>query len=447
MTSQGLSDLDSLCLAVRDGESRRLIYEAVTAYRGGAFRSAILSTWIAVAYDIIVKARELAAQGEAAPQAFIIELDAAIASNDIPKRQNIERQLLDTANTKLQLLAPHEYGALKRLFEDRHLCAHPAFIADDKLFQPTPELVRTHLVHALQYLLIHAPLQGKSAVARFEVDLLSASYPASGPAIGQYLRARYLDRAKDALVVNLIKGILTAPFGAEKAKFAGKERQLALSLHEIAIAKTAIYEQSVPPFVASRFDSVPDEVILKLSPYLAPDSRIWGWASDPVRIRFKTLLETASLDLLRSANAFDAFAIPELASILLARLDAFDEPTLINVISENPRCEFIPRAIAIYGQAVGWRHSEQLGRALMIPLANQFTPEHIQAMLDAVAENEQVKTASGTPAILETVFELSRPVLGEARPHWQAFVDRLANEYGNPDNYYAYPSIREKLAA
>jgi hypothetical protein len=186
---------------------------------------------------------------------------------------------------------------------------------------------------------------------------------------------------------------------------------------------------------------------LKLSPYLAPDSRIWGWASDPVRIRFKTLLETASLDLLRSANAFDAFAIPELASILLARLDAFDEPTLINVISENPRCEFIPRAIAIYGQAVGWRHSEQLGRALMIPLANQFTPEHIQAMLDAVAENEQVKTASGTPAILETVFELSRPVLGEARPHWQAFVDRLANEYGNPDNYYAYPSIREKLAA
>lgn len=446
MTSLGLTDIDSLYLAVRDDQSRRLIHEAVTAYRGGALRSAILSTWIAVAYDIIAKARELAAQGEDAPQAFITELDAAIAGNDIPKRQNLERQLLDTANAKLQLLAPHEYDALKRLFEDRHLCAHPAFIADDQLFQPTPELVRTHLVHALQYLLIHAPLQGKSAVTRFEVDLLSASYPASGPAIGRYLRARYLDRAKDALVVNLIKGILTAPFGAEHAKFAGKERQLALSLHEISVAKTALYDQSVPPFVASRFDSVPDERLLKLCPYLESDTRIWDWTSESVRIRVKTLLENASLEVLKSTNAFDAFAIPELASMLSARLDAFDEPTLINVISENPRREFIPRAIAIYRQARGWRHAEQLGRALMIPLANQFSPENIQAMLDAVAENDQIKTASGTSTILETVFELSRPVLSEARHHWQAFVDRLAQEYGDQDHSYAYPAIRKKLA-
>jgi hypothetical protein len=446
IAGQGLTDIDSLCLAVRDGESRRLVSEAVTAYRGGAFRAAILSTWIAVAYDIIAKARELAAQGEAAPRVFVTELDAAIASTDIPKRQNIERQLLDTANDKLQLLAPHEYDALKRLFEDRHLCAHPAFIADDELFQPTPELVRTHLVHALHYLLIHAPLQGKSAVARFEVDLLSASFPASGPAIGQYLRARYLDRAKDALVINLIKGILTAPFGAEHAKFAGKERQLALSLHEIAVAKTALYDQSVPIFVASRLDSVPDELLLKLCPYFQTDARIWGWTSEPVRIRVKTLLETAPLEVLKTTNAFDAFAIPALASMLSTRLDAFDEPTLINVISENPRREFIPHAIEIYRQAHGWRHAEELGRALMIPLASQFAPEHIKTMLDAVAENDQIKTASGTSTILETVFDLSRATLGDARPHWQAFVERLSHEYGDSNHYYAYPTIRAKLA-
>lgn len=447
MAGQGLTDIDSLCLAVRDGESRRLISEAVTAYRGGAFRAAILSTWIAVAYDIIAKARELAAQGEAAPQAFITELDAAIASNDIPKRQNLERQLLDTANAKLQLLAPHEYDAFKRLFEDRHLCAHPAFIADDELFQPTPELVRTHLVHALHYLLIHAPLQGKSAVARFEVDLLSASYPASGPAMGQYLRARYLDRAKDALVVNLIKGILTAPFGAEQAKFSGKERQLAMSLREIAVAKTAIYDQTVPPFVASRFETLEDGVLLKVCPFLGSDTRIWDWVSEPFRIRVKNLLKTATLDEIKATGAFDAFSIQELADIILARFDAFDDAAKINVISENPRREFIPLAIEIYRQAHGWRHAEELGRALMIPLANQFAPEHIKTMLDTVSENGQIKTASGTSTILEAVFDLSRAVLGDARPHWQAFVDRLTHEYGNPDHCYAYPAIRAKLAS
>jgi hypothetical protein len=144
MVSQALTDIDALCLSVRDKESRRLISEAVIAYRGGALRSAIMSTWIAVAYDIISKARELAAQGEAAPKLFVDDLDAAIASSDIPKRQNIERLLLKTANETLQLLAPHELDALTRLYDDRHLCAHPAFVADDELFQPTPELVRAH---------------------------------------------------------------------------------------------------------------------------------------------------------------------------------------------------------------------------------------------------------------------------------------------------------------
>ena len=38
---------------------------------------------------------------------------------------------------------------LERLREDRHLCAHPAFSAEALLFEPTPELVRMHLVNAV----------------------------------------------------------------------------------------------------------------------------------------------------------------------------------------------------------------------------------------------------------------------------------------------------------
>ena len=82
MTTTGLSDLDQLVYSVRDRESSRLIHESVAAYRGGALRSAIMSVWIAVAYDIIAKARELAAQGEAAPKGFIAKLDGAITTKD-----------------------------------------------------------------------------------------------------------------------------------------------------------------------------------------------------------------------------------------------------------------------------------------------------------------------------------------------------------------------------
>jgi hypothetical protein len=134
MTGQSLTDIDALALNVRDRESRRLIVEAISAYRGGALRSAIMSTWIAVAFDIIAKARELAAHGEAAPKTFMQELDLAITNRDIKKMQTIETDLLKTANEQLQLLAPHELSALERLQKDRNLCAHPAFIVEDELY-------------------------------------------------------------------------------------------------------------------------------------------------------------------------------------------------------------------------------------------------------------------------------------------------------------------------
>lgn len=448
MISQGLTDIDSLCLSVRDGESRRLISEAVTAYRGGAFRSAIMATWIAVAYDIISKARELAAQGEVAPKAFIDDLDLAIDSTDIPRRQNIERLLLKTAYDTLQLLAPHEFDALSRMYADRHLCAHPAFVADDELFQPTPELVRSHLIHALQYLLIHAPLQGKSAVSRFEADVLSPSFPTSSQDIGAYVRSKYLDRAKDVLVSNLIKGLLTASFGTERVKFVGKERLLAQTLREIAVAKTAIYDQVVPPFVARRFEAVADDVLLKICALLEADTRIWTWISEPVRIRIRTLLSSSTLANLKAAGAFDAFAIPELADVLMVRFDAFDEDTQISVISENPRREFVDRAIELYSGAGGWRHAEMLGRALMVRLATFFTADDIRRVLESVMSNGQIGGASGTPAILDTVFDLSMAVLPEARPHWQNFVDAMTTQQrGDLTAHHAYPSIRAKLQA
>lgn len=446
MLNQGVTDIDSLCLAVRDRESRRLISEAIAAYRGGALRSAIISTWIAVAYDVISKARELASQGEAAPQAFVTNLDNAIAKKDLRKLQTIESDILKTANDHLLLLAPHEFESLGRLQEDRNLCAHPAFVLEDELYQPSLELTRSHIVHALQHLLIHAPLQGKSAVARFEADLLSPSFPVLPESIGEYLRAKYLDRAKDVLVTNLIKAILTAPFGADRSKFLGKERLLALSLAAISGAKTAIYDEAVPSFVFRRFDGVGDDVLLRLCAFLQVDSRIWSWLSESVRIRLKTLLETADAETLKTFAAFDAFAVPDLAQVLSDRFDTLDETTQIGIITEHPRREFVDKAITIYAAAWSYRAAGSLGQTLIVPLARYFNAEHIRALLKSVAENGQIWCAVGTPKILESVFDQTSHLLADTRDEWWAFLEEMrGHESGNETGYYAYPGVRAKL--
>ncbi|CRP69738.1 MULTISPECIES: hypothetical protein [Pseudomonas] len=440
---QGLTDIDSLALAVRDPESKRLIGEALSAYRGGALRSAIVSTWIAVDYDIIAKAKELAAHSDAAAIAFVQEIEQAIQNSDVKKMQAIESAVLATANEKLQLFAPHEFEDLNRLQRDRHLCAHPAFATEDTLFQPTPELVRTHITHALKHLLINAPLQGKSAIERFHADLLSPSFPVDGDSIGTFVRTKYLDRAKDVMVVNLIKSLLSAPFGNESAQYIGQRHQVARTLREIAKAKTGIYDETAKNHVARKFDAIPDGLLLSISAFVECDARVWGWLSEPTRIRFKKLLNDADAETLKTHSAFDVFGIPELAEILLTQFESFEQDVQVAIISQAPRKEFISPAIRIYGESWNWRGAENSGRALMIPLAPLMTSDDIKHMLDSVKDNGQVLGAHGTEEIFKSVLNRSQSVLAQSKQHWQGFLNEIDEGRRTP----RYPELRAKLDA
>ena len=442
----GVTDIDVLALAVRDNESRRLIGEAITAYRGGALRSAIVSTWIAVAYDVIAKARELANQGEAAPQAFVKELDGAIGADDKRKLQTFEAELITKADSDLQLLAPHESNALVRLQRDRHLCAHPAFVVEDELYQPSPELVRAHIVHALQYLLVHAPLQGKSAIARFDADLLSPSFPATSEEISTFLRTRYLDRAKSVLVINLIKAIISAPFGVESAMYAGKIRILALALREIANAKTQIYDSIVPSYVAQKFESVADDTLLRICPFLANDPRIWDWLKESDRTRIKRLLETVDVETLRACASFDAIAIRPVSEVLFDRFDTFDRAEQISIIAEHPSKELVGRGIELYTKAASYRHAEQLGQSVILSLATCFDSADVKAVLKAAGENGEIWNAHGTSDILERLFDETISHLSESRPHWEEFVRKQVERMdGDASEYYSYPGLQKRL--
>lgn len=448
MSSHGVTDIDVLALGVRDRESRRLVLEAITAYRGGALRSAIMSVWIAVVYDIFSKARELAAQGDPAAAAFVTTLDAAIEQKNVARMQGIERDLLTTAQTELQLTTQHEYEVLARIQADRNLCAHPAFVTEDELFQPAPDLVRSHLVHALQCLLVHAPLQGKSALNRIRIDILSPSYPVTREGIGTYVAAKYLNRAKDALVSNLVKVLLKALFLPDGQEFMAKRRQLAWTLSEVATSKTVIFEEVGRPLVATFFDGVEDANLLHLCVHLGAEPRMWGWLSEPVRLRVTRLLENADVPTLKSYTAFDAFAVPDLADLLLAKFSGLDQDGQVELISHTPRKEFVTKAIAIYASAGNHKAAEQHGQSLIVPLATFFTAEDVRACLDAVLGNSQIAYSSSSPEVLAEVFRFTQGLLEQTRPDWQRFVDEMTTQHGGKvDAHYSYPGIRARLVA
>ena len=90
-----LADLDAELIRIRDLRSRAYFTDALRCYRAGAFRAAISSTWVAVAYDLIRKYRELDGLGDAEARQFLKEWDASVEANNVAKLLALERSLID----------------------------------------------------------------------------------------------------------------------------------------------------------------------------------------------------------------------------------------------------------------------------------------------------------------------------------------------------------------
>lgn len=130
--------LEDLYNEVRDPATKPRVPEAIDAYNAGAFRSAIISTWVAVSLDLVAKIRELADQGDSAAVAWRDTLDAAITASNKQQLQKIEADLLDDAKTQFSFINEREHIELSRLLDDRHVCAHPALVDVNKVLALRP---------------------------------------------------------------------------------------------------------------------------------------------------------------------------------------------------------------------------------------------------------------------------------------------------------------------
>lgn len=161
-----LADLDELVLKCRDDKAKKYIKEAVECYKSGAFRSSIVSTWIAVTFDLIDKFKELSALGDKEAEKQVEELEKARRINDISRFLQLEREIVEVARDKLELISHTESVDLERLQEDRNRCAHPSMNLEGEIFNPSAELARLHIRSAVNHLLQFPPSQGKYALER-----------------------------------------------------------------------------------------------------------------------------------------------------------------------------------------------------------------------------------------------------------------------------------------
>jgi hypothetical protein len=448
MLLTNLADLDELVLQVRNQATRVYASEAVTAYRGGAYRASLVALWVAVAFDLVAKLRELAALGDGNAATKVADLDRWIAAQDAVKLQAFERDLLKMAQEEFEFLSPHERTELERLRDDRHLCAHPAFVADDALFVPQAEQVRAYLKSAVGSLLSQQPVQGKAALDRIIADISSSSFPNRASDIESFMRARYLGAAKASLVRNLVIVLLKAVLRDDVQELpSGLYRYTVLRVLSAARrVRPDVYEPVLRDRLRPLISALDDDQLDTVYPLLRNEERAWDWLDDANRLRLRMHLQGRRLRDPGDALV-DALEVPQLSSEMARVLDRTENDVLEIVVDDASTSRvLLTHVLTLVAGADNFREAEHRFESLLLPLASNMTDSDVERTLRVVASNDQVWKARRMPRLLVQLFESTRRLHATTRPAWKSFLDQLPPDEDDDGFGADYTPLTDVLA-
>lgn len=423
----GFVDLDILLTRIRHHQSKVYFLDAVKAYKAGALRGALTSAWVALVYDLIAKYRELSAMGDAAATAFLQSWDNATVSGDIAKLLQLEGGILEDATANTQVVNRIARTHLERLREDRHLCAHPAFSAEADLFEPSPELVRLHLVNAVDLVLSQEPLQGKAIFDLYDVDVQSTGFPTAYERILDYVEQRYLARVRAQNVRN---------FGTVLAKSL---------LKGVPAQWEPLHRKIIPSLVALReraADAWPDVslAIIRLIDNLEPANRpraiafiaafpdFWPRLQEPTRTALQQTIENADPTALTDYRILAGVTVAQFRALLLPLIAGLNREHLAAAIASQPLADLWPRAVEEYRGSGSWRGSEANFGDLITPFAGRLSSQQLDQLLDAVIDNGQNWDAAETDTLLLGVLRNAAPAdqpTPEARNRFYQHIRRM----------------------
>jgi hypothetical protein len=381
-----LEDLDELTLRCRDEKARQYIAEAVASYRAGAFRSAIVATWIAVCFDVIEKFRELALAGDKEAERQIQDLDTTRRSGDINRALKFERELLELAKDKFELVSPLEYIDLDRLQADRNRCAHPSLTSEDQVYVPSAELARLHIHSAVTHLLQHPPVQGKYALDRLAKEIDSDYFPSSAKDARIAFGSGPLRRPRESLVRNLVL-VLCKALLKDKPDWKRRSR-ISAALQAIQELHPAYCSKGLAETLSNMFRAVPDAELVATINFLqsVPDS--WQYLEADVRQRLENYvseLPSGHIDEVDFLLRYIPLQVPA-----RRRVKVVTKKELRDKIPFDLPTEVGDRCIDLYLESHSIDEANDWAKFLII-YSRDFTADHVRRLLQSAGKNAQVR--------------------------------------------------------
>lgn len=402
-----VTDLDAQLTRIRDYRTRAYFADAVKCFRAGAYRAAVAATWVTVAYDLIAKYRELSTLGDAEAQRFIRDWDQARAGNQTSRLLELERTLLAHAHDRMAIIDAITLRALTRLFEDRHLCAHPAFATQDDLYEPPADLVRAHMSIAVDALLSQQPVQGRGIFEAFSVDIQSAGFPSLPQLVADYVEQKYLRNMRPNIVRNF--GIVLAKSVVRNVppEWSGVRSKVMLSLSVIEHRAAATWPAIEAEIIRLIDDDDPgsrSRAIVTLGSF----PNLVGRLAQPALVALQQTCLNA--DAVRnSPEIFAASEVPEFRDNLVAQFEALEDGDAAIVLSAAATPALWPSSLNRFARAGNFRGAEARFDQFIAPFVQILTNDDLGALFNAVENNGQIWDAAGIPPRLSTLLEATAP--------------------------------------
>lgn len=409
MSAASLQDIDELVLSCRNPRTRTLIAEAVACYKSGAYRSCVVAIWVAIMYDVIGKLEELEAAGSRPAGALLEPLRKAKAKPEAEIEAGLvfERTVLDhLVGADLELISHQEHLDLKRIFEDRHRCAHPAMSAGFEPYAMSAEQARTHLRNAITCLLQHPPAQGKFAKDLVVALIQSDLFPNDVDKATEALRHTPLPGGRPILVRAIVLGLTTdllrqdRPQEERRRQFAALAGTRRLRPHEA----NAPLVQNLSTYVAG----LDDARLHRAVEFVGLMEDTWHLLDHGQQARLIAFVSARApqlqVEILKPASAVvplrDAIAsrARDLPALLLGQLLC---------VLEIPGMQ--EEAVRRFVHADSYQAASSTAKTFLIPSAGRLTADQLSRMLDSFRANQEVYGSFGVATSLAEVLATAAP--------------------------------------
>lgn len=378
-------DIEELSLRCRSEQSRSYISEATLCYRAGAYRAAVVSTWIAVVFDLIDKVRELALAGDADAQASETKFQGYVDQINAGNQQGIksalefEREILNVCHERLQFFDQQQLVDLNRLKEDRHRCAHPSFQQVGVPYRVSAEQARLHIRNAVVHVLAQAPVQGKAAIAEVKKVVSSDYFPFDVQLGVAQLRTTGLVNPTPALVNGVIDALVFGYFNVGDSLY--EKRQVLPALNGLYEMHPALYEARIGLQLSKLVRDLPDARLMWILYLVCHLRQGWVLLSQPARDKLVVLVgKVPDIEIIPALAVLSD--VEQLRPLVELRIQRFDIAQLALVASQAALVRSVKsRAIGLLAESRNWGMVNEIFEKAVFPILDSVSAEDVSSII------------------------------------------------------------------